>query len=43
MCGNALDLHDRRVRFVKPEPVLDAAEIAASDVWMTGRMRTHPS
>lgn len=34
-CGHPVDLHDRHVRFVKPDPVVDAGEIPTSDIWMT--------
>ncbi|MEO2134786.1 DUF2199 domain-containing protein [Microbacterium sp.] len=35
LCGKPVDLHDRQVRLVYPDPVLDAGEIPASDIWMT--------
>jgi len=35
LCGSSVDLHDRHVRFRSPDPVLDAGEIPAPDVWMT--------
>lgn len=36
LCGHPVDLHDRDVRFGKPDPVLDAGHIPAADVWMSG-------
>jgi len=35
LCGKPVDLHDRHVRFIKPDPVVDAGDIPASEVWMT--------
>lgn len=35
LCGNPVDLHDRHVRFANPDPIVDAHEILASDVWMS--------
>jgi hypothetical protein len=31
-----VDLHDQHVRFSKPDPVLQAGETSASDIWMSG-------
>ena len=35
-CGRSLDAHDRNIKFALPDPVLDAGEIDAADMWMSG-------
>ena len=36
LCGHSIDEHDRNIRFVWPDPVVNADALPESDIWMSG-------
>jgi hypothetical protein len=36
LCGHSIDEHDRNIRFVWPDPVVNADALPGSEVWVSG-------